>query len=146
MQLVEAQDEAATDPLTGIPNGGAFKRVLQRRLNEARAGRGFVLALLDLDGFGDINDRHGRMVGDRVLLCVGQLLTNAMEPDDLVARVGEKGFAVVMTGISLDPARKRLVAVRQSLAPSSRYEVGAYFGRTTLAVALGCVDEHTSPP
>ncbi len=29
MQLVEAQDEAATDPLTGVPNRGAFKRVLQ---------------------------------------------------------------------------------------------------------------------
>ncbi len=79
--------------------------------------------MLDLDDFEDISDTQGHMVGDRVLLCVGQVLTNALEADDLVARVGAKGFAVVMTGISLDRARKRLVAARQSLAPSYRYEV-----------------------
>ena len=122
-QLVEAQDEAATDPLTGIPNRGAFERVLRRRLDEAKTGGTFVLALLDLDDFKRINDTHGHMVGDRVLVCVAQLLTDAVRPNDLVARFGGEEFAVVMAGISLDRAKKRLAAARQNLAPSYRYEV-----------------------
>lgn len=121
-QLVEAQDEAATDPLTGTPNRGAFERVLRCRLHDARAGTPFVLAWLQLDDFPRINDTHGRMVGDRVLLCLGQVLTSALGSDDFVARVGGEEFAVVMTGISLDRATKRLAAARQSLAPSYRYE------------------------
>ena len=122
-QLVEARDEAATDPLTGIPNRGTFERLLRRRLAEAQAGQSFVLALLDLDDFKQINDTHGQMVGDRVLVCIAQLLTDALRPNDLVARLGGEEFAVVMAGISLDRAKKRLAAARRDLAPSYRYEV-----------------------
>lgn len=122
-QLVDAQDLAATDPLTGIPNRRAFERVLRFRLNEAPAGRTFVLALLDLDDFKRITDTHGHLVGERVLLCVAQLLRNALRPDDFVARFGGEAFAVVMAGISLDRAKRRFSETRQSLKPSYQYEV-----------------------
>ena len=122
-QLADGRDDAATDPLTGIPNRGAFERVLRLHLSEATTGRPFVLALLDLDDFKGIIDTHGHGVGDRVLLCVAQLLRKASGPDDFVARVGGEAFAVVMAGISLDRAKKRLTATRQSLKPSYRYEV-----------------------
>ena len=136
-QLVEAQDEAATDPLTGIPNRGAFERVLRRSLDEAQAGRTFVLALLDLDNFKGINDTHGHMVGDRALVCIAQLLTDALRPNDLVARFGGEEFVVVMEGISLDRAKKRLTAARQNLAPSYKYEVDDKLVRVSFTYSCG---------
>jgi diguanylate cyclase len=122
-QLGEAQDEESADPLTGIPNRGAFDRALRRRLPEAMAGRTLVLAVLGLDDFSQLNDMHGRMVGDRILLCVSQLLTNGLRPDDRVTRFTGEKFAVVMADISLDQAKARLAMARQRLAPSYDYEV-----------------------
>ena len=46
------------------------------------------------------------MVGDRVLVCIAQLLTDALRPDDLVARFGGEEFVVVMAGLSLDRAKE----------------------------------------
>ena len=122
-QLVEAQAPAATDPLTGIPNRAAFDRVLRLRLSDAQSGQAFVLVLLEIDDFTRINDRHGHMVGDRVLLCVAQLMRAALRPDDCLARFGGEAFALLMAGIPLDQARKRLMVARQSLKPSYQYEV-----------------------
>ena len=107
---------------SGIPNRGAFERILRRHLREAQAGQTFVLALLDLDDFKRINDTHGLLVGDRVLLCVAQHLTETLAPDD-VARFGEDEFAILMADISLNQARKRLTEARNRLARSYRYEV-----------------------
>lgn len=123
--VLEAQlteDQGATDPLTGIPNRGAFERTLRRHLRDAQAGQSFVLALVDLDDFKHINDTHGLLVGDRALLCVAQHLTAALHPDD-VARFGEDEFAVLMADVSLNQARKRLAEARNRLAQSYRYEI-----------------------
>jgi diguanylate cyclase (GGDEF)-like protein len=88
---------ADTDPLTGLANRRAFLRALGRRAGGlARSGRGFALAMVDLDGFKPINDTFGHAAGDRVLEGIGSRLANAAGEGALIARTGGDEFALLL--------------------------------------------------
>src|SRR5262249_13644746 len=56
---------AYSDPLTGLPNRAMFAdRLRQAALAARRTGSAFAAVMLDLDGFKQINDRHGHEAGD----------------------------------------------------------------------------------
>ena len=99
IDLLELQRQmrelAHTDPLTGLANRRDFDERLQEELARAVAGRPFALALLDLDGFKPVNDRHGHAVGDRLLCEVADRLRHACGDDALVARQGGDEFAIL---------------------------------------------------
>ena len=121
--LVQARDEAHRDGLTGVGNRRAFDITLGRLLSSADSPkRRLVLALIDIDDFKAINDTHGHQVGDRVLVCVADLFQNGLRSNDLIARFGGEEFALLMRGITLDKAKKRLEEIRSKLALSYEYE------------------------
>jgi diguanylate cyclase (GGDEF)-like protein len=71
----QAEKEAQTDFLTGVPNRRCFLQDAERLLNQCRAKRGdLCLLMFDLDNFKIINDRYGHQASDRAL----QLFANAM--------------------------------------------------------------------
>ena len=71
--------EAATDALTGLPNHRAFRERLTEEVARAqRHDRPLTVALVDVDGFRDLNDRAGLDVADEVLVEIGSLLRGAM--------------------------------------------------------------------
>ncbi|MDZ7732926.1 MAG: GGDEF domain-containing protein [Acidimicrobiia bacterium] len=74
------------DPLTGAPN----RAVLYTHLEEVVGNSSTPSALLylDLDGFKEINDRHGHPVGDLVLRSVVERLDHGLRPGDVLARLG----------------------------------------------------------
>ena len=72
-------------------------------------------ALLDLDGFGTVNEQHGSEVGDNVLCRVGQLLAEAAGPAGLVARYAGQKFALVLVDSGPRAAIKCVELFRQSL-------------------------------
>ena len=85
------------DPLTGLPN----RRVMLERLDEAVAARGarFVaFALIDIDGFHDVNDTLGRAGGDTMLCSIAARLKAALPPAALFGRFEDDAFAAVVTG------------------------------------------------
>jgi diguanylate cyclase (GGDEF)-like protein/PAS domain S-box-containing protein len=81
------------DALTGVVNRAGFDRLLAE-LSQRDAQ--LTIAFCDVDGFKDVNDRHGHDVGDEVLRAVAQALTSAVRPRDIVARLGGDEFAVVV--------------------------------------------------
>ncbi|MFI5930789.1 putative bifunctional diguanylate cyclase/phosphodiesterase [Actinoplanes sp. NPDC051494] len=101
-QAGQLEDLALLDPLTGLPN----RRVFEERLAAAGSPR---VAMLDLNGFKDVNDRFGHPVGDRLLELVAGRLAGAMGAGDLVARMGGDEFAVLVAG-DLGGAVERLSA------------------------------------
>lgn len=87
-------DQVNRDSLTGLFNRGHFLELAAHALRRDHLGRTAVV-YVDLDGFKQVNDRHGHVVGDRVLTAAAERLQSAMRPGDLLARVGGDEFAVL---------------------------------------------------
>lgn len=90
-----AEEEAMTDPLTGLRNRRAADLMLER-LCAARAG--FGLLHMDLDFFKAVNDTLGHAAGDFVLESVGRILREELRAEDCAARIGGDEFVVILSG------------------------------------------------
>ncbi len=115
-QARQREFEAHHDPLTGLPNRVLFSERLERRL--ARAGAsGTGIALMDLDGFKDVNDTLGHQSGDAVLVEVGNRLRASTHDGTLVARLGGDEFALLAPeNMSIDEFVGMCRRLRDSLA------------------------------
>ena len=84
------------DELTGLPN----RRAMLERLDEALAQRGsrtVVLALIDIDGYHEINDALGRAGGDTMLSAIAERLKAALPPGAALGRFQDDEFAAIVT-------------------------------------------------
>ena len=113
-QLQTSRQEASEDPLTHIANRRTFDGTLREWMSPGQPG--FVLAVLDIDGFKTINDEQGHVQGDRALVALSQTLKGSVRSKDLVARLGGDEFAVLMTNLTLRQAEFRLKTIISSLA------------------------------
>jgi len=91
-----ARARATHDPVTGLLNRSALadctRQALERLEPDAEQ---LTLLLVDLDDFGELNERFGRLAGDRVLVAAAAALAGAVRPTDHIARVAADGFAVL---------------------------------------------------
>lgn len=90
---------ALTDTLTGLANRRALDARLELLGHEARRGRRYSVAIVDIDHFKKVNDTHGHAMGDRVLVAVAQALRDSVRKHDLAARMGGEEFCVVQTDV-----------------------------------------------
>ena len=88
------------DSLTELPNRVLFRARLNAAFDAATSG-GDRAALLwiDLDHFKEVNDTLGHLVGDQLLMEVGERLRSTVRAQDTVARLGGDEFAIVQTGL-----------------------------------------------
>ncbi|MEN1971673.1 diguanylate cyclase [Luteimonas sp. MJ204] len=118
-QLMEQlAHQAHHDALTGLPNRRACDLCLESAVARAEAtGSPLCVALLDVDRFKAINDRHGHQAGDQVLAHVGaRLLDSLRDPSVFVGRTGGEEFLVVLHDMTLDAGRSRVEQVRMDIA------------------------------
>jgi diguanylate cyclase (GGDEF)-like protein len=103
-----AEEQAQTDPLTGLAN----RRAMDLRLAAAcRAQMPFALMHLDLDYFKAVNDTLGHAAGDHVLCQVAAILRAETRSSDIIARVGGDEFVILLPAM-VDRTALRLVAER----------------------------------
>ena len=98
----ELEHRTLHDPLTDLPNRMLALDRAEQILGRARRLDVPVTALfLDIDGFKQINDRHGHQVGDEVLRQVAARLRGALRENDTVGRLGGDEFVVLVDSVGL---------------------------------------------
>ena len=89
------------DVLTGLPNRALLANRLNKTLTHAsRTGERVAIAYVDLDNFKTVNDRHGRSIGDQVLVMVAQRMKRSLRREDTLAHLGGDEFVVVLPEVS----------------------------------------------
>lgn len=136
----QASSAAMHDQLTGLPNRRHFKGVLNWHLAQQGDARKMAVVALNLDGFRQVNDLHGRAVGDELLNSVGQLINMRAGVDGFAARLGGDDFAIVLLGqgeeFVMDWLPALITTLEQPFTLTSKtVEIGA-----TAGVAFGPAD------
>ncbi|REE95713.1 GGDEF domain-containing protein [Thermomonospora umbrina] len=95
----QLQAAARTDAKTGLLNAAAWQREADTELGRAhRTHEPLALLLIDIDYFKRVNDTHGHLVGDQVLIGVAATLCSQLRDYDVVGRFGGEEFVVLLPG------------------------------------------------
>ncbi len=131
-QHVKLRDEASLDPLTGVYNRRKLEERLQRLIALAnRYGDTFTVVVVDMYNFGEVNNRHGHLVGDQVLARVARVLKENMREGDDVFRMGGDEFVIVLRRSGKQDAIKAALRCANALIQDEilrRHGVTANFG------------------
>jgi diguanylate cyclase (GGDEF)-like protein/PAS domain S-box-containing protein len=132
------------DPLTLLPN----RRLLNDRLRQAMAASKRdacygAMMVLDLDNFKSLNDTHGHLMGDLLLVEAARRLSGCVRAADTVARFGGDEFVVMLTELSADLAESRAraatIAEKIRLVLASPYQLTlASEGKASATVMHQC--------
>ncbi|HDM8231807.1 GGDEF domain-containing protein [Vibrio campbellii] len=131
----ELKQLAEKDPLTSCWNRRRFDTELKRFANIAdRYGvSNATLAIIDIDHFKQINDRHGHDVGDEVLKDLGELMKSESRETDIVARVGGEEFAIIMPETNIQNAFEAIHRLREIIQERSAHSITVSTGLATIS-------------
>src|SRR3972149_12063593 len=112
--LVEAE---IRDVLTRLPNARYLMLRLEEEITRAhRHERALTLAVLDVNGLAAINDQYGRECGDEVLRHVATIVEETKRASDILVRLGDDEFAVVLPECSSEGGQAFLRRLADRLA------------------------------
>ncbi|MBA5687906.1 GGDEF domain-containing protein [Rugamonas apoptosis] len=100
---------------------GAEAAQVNRRRDQAQT---YWLGVLDIDHFKKVNDTHGHIMGDEILLLTARLLEGALRRSDLLYRYGGEEFIVIVAANDLATATQIFERARQAVAQFKFPQVG----------------------
>lgn len=111
-----AEQAARTDSLTGVASRRAFSEAAEAEMQRAlRYRTELSLLMMDLDHFKLVNDTHGHVTGDAVLVSFAQTVQQLVRKVDLVARLGGEEFVVLLPNITADQATALAERIREAV-------------------------------
>ena len=139
--FLKVLEDSQRDKLTGLLNRRTFDKKLLRMMELQRkvvneygegehdrrqpAATEFAwLAIIDIDHFKKVNDQHGHIYGDEVILTVGQTMQKFFRNTDLLFRFGGEEFIVVLEPMAVERARATLDRFRDSVATHLFKQIG----------------------
>lgn len=139
---VAAIRELATrDSLTGSANRATLTAALNQELATAQGPTALLFG--DLDGFKAVNDQHGHLCGDQLLIAVARRLAASVRPQDLVARLGGDEFAVLLP--ATDGATAATLAERLMVGVSTPVSIDGHTIDVHISLGSAATDELPSP-
>jgi diguanylate cyclase (GGDEF)-like protein len=120
------QDLMTRDSLTGLYNHATTKQLLETELARARRFDAPVtFSILDIDHFKSINDSYGHRIGDAVIKTLAGILTHRLRKSDIIGRLGDKTFGVVLPNTSGEQALSVIDVIRRAFEEIANSIVGA---------------------
>lgn len=111
---------ATTDKLTGLASRHAYDILMDQAIRDAqRQHQALTLLMLDIDGFKAINDSHGHLAGDRVLLGVANAMRASLRSSDIICRWGGEEFLVALRNCDLANGERIAETIRQTIVGAS---------------------------
>lgn len=132
----ELEHIAHFDVLTGLPNRLLLAdRLQQAMVQSERRGQKVLIAYLDLDNFKEINDQYGRVIGDQLLVALGQRVKEHLRDGDTLARFGGDEFVAVLT--DFQDASAALPTINRLIASSSEvFQLNGYSLQVSASVGV----------
>lgn len=131
LELIRQNDRnyrmALTDALTGLYNHRAYKE----RIDSLSQ---YVLLVIDIDHFKKLNDTHGHLIGDKVLVALGTIIKASVRSGDLAFRYGGEEFVVVLPGTTAQVGLKIAERLRSKVA---EFAFEGEKGRIPVTVSVG---------
>jgi diguanylate cyclase (GGDEF)-like protein len=139
----ELEKQATRDFLTGLFNRRHLNDVLPQMLALAqRDGQALAVAIIDLDHFKRVNDRHGHVAGDTLLATFGSLLNENSRQSDIAFRFGGEEFCLLMPRSDAQAAQRKVTGLLNAWrAKSFHFESGSLTNNTFSAGVADSVAE-----
>ena len=134
----EVQQFAITDPLTKLFNRRKFEELSLTEFERSkRYLRPLCIIMIDLDEFKQVNDTHGHMAGDQVLIGMASLCKKSLRSIDILARVGGEEFMILLPETDSVEALVIAERLRQDVQNTS---FDTHQGSISLTISLGIAD------
>jgi diguanylate cyclase (GGDEF)-like protein len=131
----QLQAAARTDAKTGLLNAAAWQREADTEISRAqRTAEPLAVLIIDIDHFKRVNDTHGHLVGDQVLIGVATTLVGQLRDYDVVGRFGGEEFVVLLPGADTVEACRVAERLRNRVR---RLAVAAEDGTATVTISVG---------
>jgi diguanylate cyclase len=140
-ELELVQGLALSDPLTGLLNRRGFDQQRQRLCGKSAAG--FTVLIIDIDHFKAINDAHGHLLGDRVIVAVANVLRSCVGERGPIARLGGEEFAVMLSHTSSAGGVELAERIRASVEQGKirRADTDETIGNVTVSLGVASCGE-----
>jgi len=132
--------DAFYDTMTGLPNRGLFLDHLTLAVERAKRKKDYQYAVLfmDLDRFKDVNDVHGHLTGDKLLVAVAHKLSKRLRATDTFARFGGDEFVILLEDIrNIDDANQVVEWIMQELSPTFTIDAHEINISASIGIVMG---------
>ena len=141
LEYQQAAISATTDGLTQLPNARSLFLHLDAELARCkRSGAELAVLVCDLDGFKQMNDRFGHLVGNRALQRVADGLRGGCREYDYVARMGGDEFVLVLGGFDRTGLPEKLKAIEKVVIEAGEDACGERFLNISIGAAFWPAD------
>lgn len=130
----ELEHVAHYDSLTGLPNRLLFSERLEKAMLACEhRGSTLCVVFIDLDGFKSINDTHGHLAGDKLLVALSRKMQTALRKGDSLARIGGDEFVAVLVDLH---DKKDYLTVLDRLLTATSEPVWVYVESTQVPIKV----------
>lgn len=132
------------DSMTGLYNHSTTTDLISKTLAQAhRDGSQHAMAMLDIDHFKMVNDTHGHLAGDQVIITLARLLKTRLRLSDIIGRYGGEEFVVLLKGTTAERAAELIDALRHDFEQVDFHAGGRRF-RCTFSAGISCFPNQPS--